>query len=462
MRAGESAGATPCHTCGEGVTQVLAGREVTYKVPQVHTLCAAHNFGGRPVPALTPMERDAIAYLRSPVATRERCQQMLKLACAGRLHHFAYHPARLSEVASYVAEVTRAAYPDLQVPWHSRWRHFAAGSIDRVAQLDTQLGACSPAERARCRFDLVIISVLLDAGAGAHWRYHEARSGQTYARSEGLAVASFNAFLSGLFSSRADYPWQADARALQGMTETALAGALQVTAANPLVGLAGRATLLRALGRAVQDAPRYFGTDCPRPAHLFDYLCAHAAGGVLPAPQILLAVLESLSPIWPGRLSLGGVNLGDVWRHSQIPGARLTAGLVPLHKLSQWLTYSLIEPLIDAGVTVTELDALTGLAEYRNGGLLLDLGLLTPKHDAVLRHTHAPDAEVIVEWRALTVALLDRVAEQVRARLGLSAQAYPLVKVLEGGTWRAGRQIARTKRSDGSPPLRLASDGTVF
>jgi hypothetical protein len=249
---------------------------------------------------------------------------------------------------------------------------------------------------------------------------------------------------------------------LQGRTEAALADALQVTADNPLVGLAGRAALLRALGSAVAGAPRYFGTDSPRLGHLFDYLCAHASAGSVTAPQILQAVLDSLGPIWPGRLSVGGVNLGDVWRHSQVTGPGLTAGLVPFHKLSQWLTYSLIEPIMAAGVVVTEIDALTGLAEYRNGGLLLDLGLLTPKHDAVLAQKHPPEAEVIVEWRALTVALLDRVAEQVRDLLGLSAQAYPLVKVLEGGTWRAGRCIARAKRADGSPPLRLVSDGTVF
>jgi hypothetical protein len=415
-----------------------------------------------PVPALTPAERDAIAYLRSPAAIRARCQQMLQLACANRLQHFAYHPERLSAVADYVAEVTRDAYPHLGVPWHSRWRHFDVGGIDRVAQIEAQRGACSPSERARCRFDLVITSVLLDAGAGGHWRYHEAQSGHTYGRSEGLAVASVHAFRQGVFSSRADYPWQADARGLQSLTEKALADALQVTSDNPLVGLAGRATLLRALGQAVQQAPRYFGTDCPRPGHLFDYLVARAPGGVLPAQQILLAVLESCSAIWPGRLSIGGVNLGDVWRHSQMAGSGLTAGLVPFHKLSQWLTYSLIEPLSAAGVSVTEVDALTGLAEYRNGGLLIDLGLLTPKDDAVLTRPHAPDAEVIVEWRALTVALLDRVAEQVRALLGLSAQDYPLAKVLEGGTWRAGRQIARARRPDGSPPLRIESDGTVF
>jgi Protein of unknown function (DUF1688) len=414
------------------------------------------------VPDLIHAEHDAIAYLRSPVAIRERCQQVLELAYANRLRHFAYHPEKLPEVAAYVAEVTRDAYPNLDVPFHSRWRHFDVGGIDRVAQLDAQLGACSPAERARCHFDLVMTSVLLDAGAGEHWRYHEARSGETYARSEGLAVASFNTFSTGLFSSREDYPWQANAKGLQSVTEAALADAFQVTAANPLVGLAGRAALLRALGTAVEGAPQYFGTSGARLGHLFDYLCAQTLEGALPASQILLAVLESLGPIWPGRLSVGEVNLGDVWRHSQISGPGITAGLVPFHKLSQWLTYSLIEPILAAGIRVTGVDELTGLAEYRNGGLLLDLELVTPKHAAVLTHTYPPEAEIIVEWRALTVALLDRLAGQVRDHLGVSAEAYPLAKILEGGTWRAGRRIAREKRPDGSPPLRLVSDGTVF
>ena len=414
------------------------------------------------MPDLIHAERDAIAYLRSPVAIRERCQQVLELAYADRLRHFAYHPEKLPEVATYVAEVTRDAYPNLDVPFHSRWRHFDVSGLDRVAQLDEQLGACSPAERARCHFDLVMTSVLLDAGAGAHWRYHEARSGETYSRSEGLAVASFNTFSTGLFSSRGDYPWQADARGLQSVTEAALADAFQVTAANPLVGLAGRAALLRALGTVVEGAPQYCGTGGARLGHLFDYLCAQTADGALPARQILLTLLESLGPIWPGRLSVGGINLGDVWRHSQISGPGLTAGLVPFHKLSQWLTYSLIEPILAAGITVTGVDELTGLAEYRNGGLLLDLELVTPKPDAVLTHPYPPEAEIIVEWRALTVALLDRLAVQVRDHLGVSAEAYPLAKILEGGTWRAGRRIARQKRPDGSPPLRLVSDGTVF
>ncbi|MDQ2801718.1 MAG: URC4/urg3 family protein, partial [Pseudomonadota bacterium] len=168
-----------------------------------------------------------------------------------------------------------------------------------------------------------------------------------------------------------------------------------------------------------------------------------------------------LGPIWPGRLCLDGENLGDVWPHPLVAPAGPAPGLVPFHKLSQWLTYSLIEVFEDAGVPVTGLDALTGLPEYRNGGLFLDTGVLRLRDPSLAGEVLPVDHAVIVEWRALTVALLDRVAAQVRARLGVSAEEMPLARVLEGGTWAAGRRLAQGLR-EGAPPLRVASDGTVF
>lgn len=412
----------------------------------------------------TPEACAALAYLRSPGAIRERCREILDLACAGRLHHFAYDPANLNDVTNEVVAVTREMYPTLDIPLHSRWRHFNAGGIDRLQWLAHAFATFSRDERARSRFELIITSVLLDAGAGAQWAYREADSDTVYTRSEGLAVASFHLFLNGGFARQIDAPLRADAAGLQHMTEARLADALQVTPDNPLVGLQGRVTLLRQLGRAVAATPQVFGETVPRLGHLYDYLCAQATDGVLPARTILNVLLESLSPIWPPRITLAGTNLGDVWRHSQVAqtATALTAGLVPFHKLSQWLTYSLIEPLQEAGLSVVELDALTGLAEYRNGGLFLDCGVLTPKREAILVQEHAPESEVIVEWRALTVALLDEVAQRVRTTLGMTASELPLGSVLEGGTWRAGRRVAARLRPDGLPPLRLASDATVF
>jgi hypothetical protein len=113
-------------------------------------------------------------------------------------------------------------------------------------------------------------------------------------------------------------------------------------------------------------------------------------------------------------------------------------------------------------VRVTGLDALTGLPEYRNGGLLLDGGLIVPRNPRDLQRVWKPQDDFIIEWRALTVALLDELAPRVRQGLGRSAEALPLACILEGGTWAAGREIALERRSDGAPPLRIDSDGTLF
>ena len=135
---------------------------------------------------------------------------------------------------------------------------------------------------------------------------------------------------------------------------------------------------------------------------------------------------------------------------------------MPFHKLSQWLSYSLVEPLEQIGAEVSNLDGLTGLAEYRNGGLFIDSGVLRLKKDAFLTVAHKPDAELIVEWRGLTVALLDRLAEEIRTYLNLAADDLPLARILQGGTWSAGRKIAAELRPNGGPPIRLDSDATVF
>lgn len=415
--------------------------------------------------------KDAVLRLRAPETIRARAQWFLARCEQDGLEHFRYRPERLDAVTERVVAVTRAAHPTLAIPYHARWRHFVAGSPSaaraRLGRLEAALQALEPPERARARFDLVVTSVLLDAGAGPGWRWVEPGSGETFSRSEGLALASLEMFLGGAFSSERDRPLRADADALAAVSDEDVARAFQVGPENPLVGVSGRTALLRRLGQALREDPARFGAE-PRVGHLYDHLVGQADGGRLPAAAILRAVLEGLGSIWPGRESLGGVNLGDVWRHPALgdgalaPAAEPGHDLVPFHKLSQWLVYSLLEPLEAGGVAVVSLDQLTGLPEYRNGGLLVDTGLLEPKHADVLGAVHAVGSPVVVEWRALTVALLDRLAERVREALGLSAEQFPLAKVLEGGTWQAGRFVAREKRPDGGPPIRVDSDGTVF
>ncbi|MHB1216941.1 MAG: URC4/urg3 family protein [Alphaproteobacteria bacterium] len=399
----------------------------------------------------------ALAYLRSAAAVRERAHRLLSAAERDELAHFAVDGTRMAPLADYVIDTIRIRYPTLAVPYHSRWRHFEAGGIDRWEALRARLKDAD--EIARVRFDLVIPSVLLDAGAGSSWSFRDADGG-VHARSEGLGVATFRMFVDGLFSADSKNPLRADAARLEALGDLELAQGFQAGPDNLLTGLPGRADLMRRLGAAARGRPELFPGG--RIGGLFDAIKARAKGRAIAAPAILELALDALGPIWPGRIELDGVNLGDVWRHRAMRTGDATDGLVPFHKLSQWLTYSLVEPLEEAGVAVNDLDGLTGLAEYRNGGLFIDGGVLRFKDAKAAARSHTVESELVVEWRALTVALLDRVADAIRSKLGLDAGSLPLAKVLEGGTWAAGRRLAAEKRAGGAPPIRIASDGTVF
>ena len=397
------------------------------------------------------LQQSAVQSLLSAAAVRERAHAMLALG--DRLPNFRVDLARLDRTADLVIETTRAAYPTLDVPFHSRWRHFDIEGFDYWNEIDQAMVWPSAAERARAAFDLAIVSVLLDAGAGPQWRFTDPVSGDKIGRSEGLALASLVMFRGGEFTTWPSRPLRVDASILAEFEDYKLRRGFQVSDDNPLAGVEGRADLLRRLGRTLLAAPEVFGRmDTPRPGGLFDHFVSLAKGKTIAAPTILSELLKHLGPIWPSRLSLDGVALGDCWRHSALVTDDVTTGLVPLHKLSQWLAYSLIEPLQWAGIEVTDIDGLTGLAEYRNGGLFIDTGVLTLRDPAQADKPHQVDSELVVEWRALTVALLDRLAETIRERLEhgpqhAAAGAHPSGRHLDrrahhGAEVAAGRRTA--------------------
>jgi hypothetical protein len=396
-------------------------------------------------------------------AVRERAHRMLAIGLEDRLPNFRIQLDRMDGTVDLVLKTTRKSYPTFDVPFHSRWRHFVTNGGNRWATIADRTSWPDPAARARAEFDLAIVSVFLDAGAGPSWRYHDPITGSAVGRSEGLGLASLAMFVSGAFSADPHQPLRVDADVLANIGVADLERGMQVSDVNPLVGIDGRADLLRRLGTLVASKPDVFAShDTPRPGGLFDRLVMLAEGQQLPAPTILTELLQQFGPIWPSRLKLGGIALGDCWRHPMLTTTDVTNCLVPLHKLSQWLAYSLIEPLQTAGIRVTDIDGLTGLAEYRNGGLFVDTGVLAFRDAEAAQREHEIASPLVVEWRALTVALLDRVADGVRRRLGLNATSLPLAKILEGGTWAAGRSLARKRRADASPPVKVISDGTVI
>ncbi len=402
--------------------------------------------------AMTPEQID---YILSPKAIRDSATRIYNYAQSGK-SYFRVDADQLVPTIKYVLEVIRKNYPDLNIPFHSRWGHFRAGKIDRTEGLNQKLSGLDRKEKARVKLDLVITSVLLDAGAGPAWTYLEKSTSQNFSRSEGLGIASLYLFLSGAMSSDKK-SLRADHLGLESLTQKDIETHFQVSEKNPLLGLDGRLQLLNNLAGALKNNEIFKDH---RPGNILDYLISKY-GSSIPASGILRAVLDGLGSIWPGRLSAQGISLGDVWKHSQLSTNEMDS-LVAFHKLSQWMTYSLIEPLIEAGLEVTGVEQLTGLAEYRNGGLLIDMGLLVVKNPAHLQVAWTPDSDFIIEWRALTIYFLDLIGDQVQKALGKAPSEFPLAKVLEGGTWWAGRFIAKEKRPSGEPPVQIKSDGTVF
>ena len=407
--------------------------------------------------------KPATAVLRDPATIRQRAINIAVAVEAGKSRWFRIDASRIGDAVSRVAQITRERYPDLNIPYHSRWRHFEAGGVDRTGGLLQTIVGLDRAEQARCRIDLAMISVLLDTGAGNDWSYLESDArGRDfrYVHAEGLGIASFRAFMAGIFSSDPARPLRVDGKALERLDLATLSAVFQLRGDNRLAGVEARLERLRRAGQCLRERRAVFGAG-GRPGGLFDFLTRSGTITELPATAMLRAVLDNTSDIATAGLKLGGDPLGDCWPHQHAGGDGESAGWMPFHKLPQWLVYSLFEPFEWAGITITGRDALTALPEYRNGGLLLDTGVIALRDPSWADIEWVPGDELVIEWRALTIALIDRIADGVRRQLGLDEHKLPLACVLEGGTWATGRALAAEKRR-GQPPLRIESDGTLF
>jgi hypothetical protein len=323
-------------------------------------------------------DADQVKLLRQLSTIRQRSYQVFGLAEKDQLEYFEYVPEREKNVVDYCALIVRRDYGQgyISIPGHGRWRHLDAGGIKRVDGLRrkwSEESKLDKTEQTRRLVELFIVAVLLDAGAGPDWKYQEPQSSRIYSRSEGLAVAALHLFSSGLFSSNSSDPHQVDAVALSRLQTSELAKGLQVSESNPIHGLDGRSSVLTSLGKAVQENKHGYFTPPNTTAkegrlgYLVDYLLSKRApiSNDISIHDLWEALLVGLSDIWPkDRIHLNGESLGDVWRCEslmEVAGKdRKEDGYAPFHKLTQWMTYSVIEPLeVVLGVQITGQDQLT-------------------------------------------------------------------------------------------------------
>ncbi|EXJ89320.1 hypothetical protein A1O3_02386 [Capronia epimyces CBS 606.96] len=428
-----------------------------------------------------------VEYLLSLEGVRERANRVFKIAKRGGLKHFHYKPECLPEVAHLVAHTISRAYgPDKyhEIPPHGRWQHFNVGGVDRVSRLlQGTRGTADSKEQTRILIDLFFVSVLLDAGAGNQWKYREAdaKSETVYERSEGIAVASLYMFESGGFSSDSARARTVDGQALVNLDTEQFLSNFQISTHNPMVGVNARIQLLKDVGKSLLSLPDIFGPQ-GRPGNLLDYMLNSVTGTEPLDYATLWSVLQRLLiPAWPkDRTNIGHQAIGDAWplevlkeEAQSADGNDVAASIQPFHKLTQWLAYSLVVPfdkLLHLKWKHMELG--TGLPEYRNGGLFVDMDVLRLKEDSLLAGQltsgsvlpmFKADSDVVVEWRAMTVALLDQLHEMISTHFEALGIQISMAQMLEAGSWKAGRDLAASKRPQSkSSPILIDGDGTLF
>ncbi|WVW80139.1 hypothetical protein I302_102114 [Kwoniella bestiolae CBS 10118] len=430
-----------------------------------------------------------VTYLRSLEAVRDRSNQVYELGQRGKLNHWDFDEAKLNGAVDYCIRIIERDFGTdyAKIPPHCRRNHFITPSRDRISLLLSLPNfPTDPLLRASSLIDLYLVSVLLDAGAGPDWVYTETdKEGEVIwkgGRSEGLAVASYHMFVEGLFSSDGQNKFQVDSKGLKNLTPDILARYLQVSENNPMAGLEGRCNLLIKLGDALEKRPDICKDG--RPGDILTYFSSRITNYTLPLSSFWSTLFELLLPIWPSRTTLPtypSEPLGDVWPCASLSKSLDESGTkreegddyVVFHKLTQWLCYSLVEAIEShAGWRVDRGRGQTGLPEYRNGGLLVDLEVLTIKPSSLGSNAYPngqdkppvlePSHPAVIEWRAMTVICLDKIHQLICTKLNVSTDVLGLAQVLEAATWKGGREIAKEKRAGGGPPVEIISDGTVF
>ncbi|KAL7943633.1 hypothetical protein V8C42DRAFT_328039 [Trichoderma barbatum] len=425
-----------------------------------------------------------IEYLKSLRAVRERSQIVLEAARNGGLNSFVLDEGRMKETAEFVAGViSRDFGPDryAEIPPHGRWEHFSIGGISRLENLiqKWQDGDVDDVEITRRLIDLFFVSVLLDAGAGDTWAFQEPGGDKAYGRSEGIAVASLYMFNDGAFSSVIEgNKANVDGHALSKLTEDTFVKHFQINSQNPIVGVASRIELLNNFGKSLLSIPEIFG-EAGRPGLLVDHLLKNGKDKEINYEALWSILQRLLLPAWPSnRPRINDQPIGDAWplrvlQEKSGNSGNSTAGIHPFHKLTQWLGYSLTVPFIKVlKLKWINIEKGTGLPEYRNGGLFVDMGVLKLKPEVLSKGLEASGqalplfsstGDVIVEWRALTVALLDELHKLINGILAPQGVSLSLPQLLEAGSWKSGRELAAKHRPETrSSPILIDGDGTLF
>jgi Protein of unknown function (DUF1688) len=403
---------------------------------------------------------NSILTLFQPEEIRRKAHDFLERAVDGELSHVDVDLSEMDRVLLKVLEVTKGNYPDFQIPPHGVWRDFEAGDFDRWGALASARGFESAEEMLVAAADLAVIANYMKTRHPENWVFEDRMTATQAEGMQASALAAFHMFASGSFSSDMSDPYRVDAETLIRMDLGELADALQWNLQRDAGMLEDMQRHLKRLGEALALRPDLFSEgDVTRPGLLATRLAKQSSSAV-DAGIALDRLLESLAPVWDGGAVSGEIALGDCFAHSQFPGSDLEQ-LFPFHLTAQEIVYSLVEPFAWAGWEVSGLEVLSAPADLPHVALFSQAGVLNARRrEEKLSGSEALDC--MIELRAISMALTDKLADMLCAKLQVTPDQLPLSCVLEGGTSRAGAQILQQNETEAKKLGQLLNPGSVF
>lgn len=400
----------------------------------------------------------------APGEIRDRAHRVLQSAEDGKLRHVSVDLARLDAARALVMAAIEAAYPDMQIPPYGLWRDLEAGGIDRWGALAGARGFEGPMEMLASAADLAIVASIMRTRHPVGWVFQETTTGETAQGKQAAALAAFAMFAAGSFSADPMDPFRVDAQALIRMDRQEIAQGLQWDLEADAEFIAALQDHLKRFGEAMALRPDLFATGMTTRPGLLATRLAEAASEAgeegVAAPDLIDDLLSALAPVWQGGAFAKDVGLGDCFSLSSAMDA-LPDTIMPFQLPAQDIVYSLVEPLAWAGFALDGLDLLTAPGDLEHVALFARTGVLTVDAGTTgLDETQAQDRAI--EVRAVTMALVDRLADQIRQDLDVTGDHLPLTCILEGGTHRAGKKILCETPPENAGLGTVLNPGNVF
>lgn len=348
----------------------------------------------------TAMVNDPVLQLFDSTALMGQCWKLLARAERGASEHFMVDREALATHTNALVEAIRPAQeqPPLDNCWHRMQLHHG----EELDHLATAVGAADAESRARTGLDLVLITTLFDP------------SGSDSART----VEALRLLTAGdLMEAERGAP-QIDATGIEQLLADDNEDA-------PELDPADRAMLGR-LAKALRRNRKRFG-DSARFGNCLDELQYSAENGRVDATALIERFGPFLLQVMETPASAARGSGGDVWRALDLVGQDAFVSFqVPTARLVEGMA----EPLEEVGLALGGLESQTVPATQRLLAALMTLGIIKPKHSAVLRIEHPANSDIVVELRCLGTSLAERIADHVRRTFGASSTQLPAQRTL--------------------------------